>query len=267
MVASSRDPAAVNIVGHLREVLGTLEPGRSGRWEVLVGDRVAIYMTGDDVLHLNFLDREVRAHVIFIASRHEARARMPSLTVHAPGNWTDEARHGGLGRRLSVAAAPYMYRVLEYMWRRREEYGLSGWACSYEATHHGPYLEASPVLFAEIGSSAEEWRKAEAGRLIADAILYAIETACDDVESWVGLGGPHYAPKLTLRSLERAMPLGHIAPKYVADSIDPGMLAYAASRTQGRVRGVLVDWKGLTGAQRSRLVPGLTELGLEVVRV
>jgi D-tyrosyl-tRNA(Tyr) deacylase len=95
-------------------------------------------------------------------------------------------------------------------------------------------------------------------------MMKALVRPAPSVRAYLGIGGTHYAPKFTpfmLGSEGRAV--GHVLPKYHADAFDEQMLRQAAGKTVEKVEGVLIDWKGLTGAQRERILPMLEKAGLK----
>ena len=80
---------------------------------------------------------------------------------------------------------------------------------TFEATHHGPTLNA-PAMFCEIGSSEEQWDRQDAAQAMADLFQKGLGLGNEDaagrgVGDWaaappgtpvlVGLGGGHYAPR------------------------------------------------------------------------
>jgi len=62
-------------------------------------------MAGFDVddVNMEFLDvtPDPDAYAIIVLSRHESSSKTKSLTVHYPGNPTDEARFGGRPREMA----------------------------------------------------------------------------------------------------------------------------------------------------------------------
>ncbi len=265
LVYSTVDPASVNIARVVKALLGLSKEEVVKGYKLLMRDSdVALLEIGDELVHADYIERIVEAELAVFLSRHEASARLPSLTVHVPGNWTNEAKLGGLPGKLCIAPAVPMLAALKVLERERGDYGLSNWLCSYEATHHGPYLEKTPAFFIEIGSTREEWTNTRAAELVAQAVVEALKARGS--EAFIGIGGPHYAPKLTLYALKNNAAIGHIAPRYVLDEISPENLAYAIVRTREQIVGVVVDWKGTRKTQRERLLPWLEKKGIRVFR-
>jgi len=265
LVYSTIDKASINIANNIRKLtdrIKTYEP----RNQIQAQEDVYFIKIEEELVYSDWLESKIEASVVIFLSRHEARAKLPSLTVHAPGNWTSEVKLGGEAKRLTPALATCMYRVLEFLYREKAYYGLESWLCSYEATHHGPYFSKLPAFFVEIGSTEDEWVNEKAGELIAQAVIESIRSRRESNDAAIGLGGPHYAPKITRISLKNKLPVGHIAPRYVLDKIEPEMLYYAAERTVENASSVIVDWKGMNKKQRDLFLPYLESRGFKIVR-
>ncbi|RLE77885.1 MAG: hypothetical protein DRJ44_00970 [Thermoprotei archaeon] len=267
IITSTLDPASMNI----REILlsnysfeKTSEKA-FGRevWEV---EDIKLITIDCQLVKADFLEKELDFEVFIFASRHESLARLPSLLVHATGNFTDEVKLGGKPRKLSISSPISMLTALKQLVESKAVLNLDNWEVSYEATHHGPYLRKTAVVFVEIGSGYEEWRNRTAGIAAASAIMAAaMENKEKDV--CIAFGGPHYAPKITREVLKRDLPVGHIAPKYVLDYIDIEMVRQMVERTRGIVKYALLDWKGMKKKHRDRLLPILEKLKLKVIRI
>ena len=265
LVYSTIDKASINIANNIRKLtdrIKTYEPHN----RIQAQEDVYLVKIEEELVYSDWLESKIEASVVIFLSRHEARAKLPSLTVHAPGNWTSEVKLGGEAKKLTPAPAAYMYKVLEFLYREKAYYGLESWLCSYEATHHGPYFSKLPAFFVEIGSTEDEWVNEKAGELIAQAVIESIRSRWESNDAAIGLGGPHYAPKITRISLKNKLPVGHIAPRYVLDKIEPEMLYYAAERTVENASSVIVDWKGMNKKQRDLFLPYLESRGFKIVR-
>jgi D-aminoacyl-tRNA deacylase len=138
-------------------------------------------------IYADWLDKEYPTDLFIVLSRHSSKSGEPTLTVHTTGNWGD-ALYGGQARTLSVAPAQHMLPALKYM----AEHKLEGFSVSYEVTHHGPTLN-TPIMFVEVGSTEEQWKREDAAAVVAEAALRAIEP--ENVETAIGIGGGHYAPR------------------------------------------------------------------------
>jgi len=202
--------------------------------------------------------------VVFI-SRHSSVSGTPTLSVHTPGN-LGEAELGGLTRRVSVSPANAMRDALEAMMQFKEEMRLS-YEVSYECTHHGPSLNM-PTMFAELGSSPKQWNDLKAAEAVAHATMKAISKFDKShAKAVLGVGGLHYNNKFTRMALESEMAFGHIIPKYAISYIDVEILRQCVDKTLEKVEFVVLDWKGIKGEHKSKLVEMLEEIGIPFKKV
>jgi D-aminoacyl-tRNA deacylase len=138
---------------------------------------------------------------------------------------------------------------------------------SFEATHHGPSELKVPVWFVEIGSSESCWTDKEAGEAVSEAIWASVNSPSTG-KSAVAFGGGHYAPTHSKVCLEQDIAIGHIIPKYAINEVDEWMVRQILQKTYGGAEVGVIDWKGLPGPQRKRLLSTLNELGItDVIKV
>mmetsp|Transcript_161 Transcript_161/g.495 ORF Transcript_161/g.495 Transcript_161/m.495 type:complete len:408 (+) Transcript_161:71-1294(+) len=155
--------------------------------------------------------------VVFL-SRHVAASGKPSLTVHPIGNpRSDLDPFGGVAGKLS----PPSPRLASLLCALAAAHGspafgeLAEFDVTFEATHHGP-LVGVPALFAEIGSTAGEWARADAGRCWAEALWAELAAAPRAPErALLVLGGGHYMPQASEAALHHGLCVGHMLPSYV----------------------------------------------------
>jgi D-aminoacyl-tRNA deacylase len=83
----------------------------------------------------------------------------------------------------------------------------------------------------------------------------------------LGLGGPHYNSKFTRIALENEVAFGHMIPKYSVAHMDSGILQHCIHRTLEKVERVVLDWKGIRGDDKPRVVEMLNETGLRIQKV
>jgi D-aminoacyl-tRNA deacylase len=202
--------------------------------------------------------------IVFI-SRHSSESGTPTLSVHAPGN-LGVAELGGLPRRVSVSPANCMRDALGVMMRLKEDMKL-GYEVSYECTHHGPSLDL-PAMFAELGSSSEQWGDSEAAGVVAHAVMEAVSKFGEfEAAVVLGVGGPHYNGRFTRLALEDQIAFGHMIPKYAIPYVDLEILRQCVGKTLEKVEHAVLDWKGIRGEHKSRTVKMLEELGLPIQRI
>jgi D-aminoacyl-tRNA deacylase len=140
------------------------------------------------------------------------------------------------------------------------------YAVSLEATHHGPTDLKVPALFVELGSTENEWNDAQAAAVAAEAIWQAATKPIPGRNA-IGFGGGHYCNKQSQALREDGFAFGHILSKYFFEEYDEEIVRMAFNQTVGGCRTAVIDWKGVRGSDRARLLKTLTEIGVEIVRV
>lgn len=264
VVASRCDPASLNIASKLLKFYGFKSSNKVEGIETYEAGNVKLAVISEEEVYAENVHRIFpNVEAVVFASRHSSESGEPTLTVHAPGNLTAENLHGGRPKELAYADPQRMALAL----RRLAEEAPPGFKVSLEATHHGPSSLPVPVWFVEIGSSPSQWENPEAGIAAAKAIWSSILGRPSGIGA-VGFGGSHYAPKHTRVSLEGRYVVGHILPKYVLDvEVDIGVLRQALEKTRN-FGAAVIDWKGVKGEARRRLLEALESLNVkEVVRV
>jgi len=266
IVASIVDKAALNIADRLIKRYGFVKTQE-------VFDGTPVYRCADtllcfpkvDSIYANNLDKHFRVEEVIFASRHRSETGEPTLTVHVPGNLTSQALYGGRPREVAWANPQRMKAALLALASICNRLKLT-YAISLEATHHGPTEMSVPVTFVEIGSSEKQWTDVKAGEAVAEAIWTAIMSPSKSPPA-VGFGAGHYAPSHTKVTMERGLAIGHILPKYALENIDDEIVKTVFNKTwRGCTRAVL-DWKGIRGENRRRLLELLKEMRIEVLRV
>lgn len=244
ILASTQDPAAKNIAARLLELYDFKKyPTLPNAY---ICGNVLLVRVGYEVTQITAPPFD--ADEVIVASRHASESGRPSLTVHVPGE---------LGRwELAVASPPTIKSALQALVSARDELGLPH-EVSLEATHHGPTKLEVPVTFVEIGSTPDEWRNEKAGEAVARTIM-AAATSPMKCTNAIGFGGPHYAPRHTEVTLHTDVGVGHILPKYAI--FDEKLIESAILCTNGGVKLLVLDWKGMSREQRmlcQRIAAGL----------
>lgn len=263
-MASKRDIAAQNIARELTSSKGLRPvPGTSGN--LLQKDDVFLKHVETEGIHTDSLDLDVKVDAVIFASRHRSESNEPALTVHWTGNPTSRADFGGKPKSLSLADPQRMRAALLALDEAREAGNLN-YAVTLEATHHGPTELGVPTLFVEIGSTETQWKDVEAAGAVSEAIWKAATTPLSG-KSAVGFGGGHYANKQCLAIRKDGFAFGHILSKYFFEEYDDEIVRMAFKRTVGDCRTAVIDWKGVRGRDRAKLLDTLKSLSVEVVRV
>ena len=214
-------------------------------------------------LYRDHLDRDItaaypeRVELIVYLSMHRSESRTPSLTVHAIGN-PKGADFGGLPGTLVPAAPQWMTAALR---RLRLEARDLPYAVTYEATHHGPFLEA-PTFYIEQGSTEKEWDDTQASAAIARTLL---DLTPVEAPSAIGLGGGHYVPRHTDVAVARRIAFGHLLPTHALEGLSDAVLDQAVERTPA-ARMAYIHRKSLGKPESRDLEARLAARGLTVVR-
>jgi D-aminoacyl-tRNA deacylase len=235
VVCSDKDAASVNITEHLLR-LGEWQPACEfgGAPAKRLGDSVIVTIPVHHLYYDNIDDRVEKAlgtrpSLVIFASRHKSASNMRTLTIHPIGNF-GKAEMGGRDRTLVPAAPHDMTFALRELVKRG---GGLKYQISFEATHHGPYLE-TPTFYIEIGSDEEAWKDREAGRVIAQTIFQVLTAKVPENPIAVGVGGGHYVPRMTDVAREKRISFGHMLPSYAFETgVQPEMLENLLMATPG----------------------------------
>jgi len=264
IIASKRDPAARNIAKELTHAQNLEDvPDSSGNL-FRQGD-IFLSLVETDGVYTNSLGVNFPVDAVIFASRHRSESEAPTLTVHWPGNPTSKAELGGNPKSLAFTDPPRLRAALLALDEAREAGNLA-YTVSLEATHHGPTELPVPCLFVEIGSTEEQWADTRAAGAVAKAIWKAA-TQPEPGKNAVGFGGGHYCNKQSMAVRKDGYAFSHIFSKYFFDEYDEEMVRMAFNRTRGECRTAVIDWKGVRGVERARLLQTLKDLEIEVVRV
>jgi len=266
IVASRNDPASMNIATQLRERRALARTERLGKSvEAYERDNVILAYTDKEGIHNSDADALIEADAIIFASKHRSETGERSLTVHTTGNPTNSALYGGRPKSLSWVDPRRMKSALLELDASAKSHGYGG-EVTFEATHHGPTELRVPVMFVEIGSTEGEWVNPENGAVVAEAIWKAATEPAEGRLA-VGFGGGHYPKKHAGLTRHDGYAVGHILPKYFFNEFDPAIVTQALEKTVGKCTTALVDWKGMRGPDRTKLLAVLEERGVEVIRV
>jgi D-aminoacyl-tRNA deacylase len=217
-------------------------------------------------------DKEVETcEFIIFATRHISKAGVPSLSVHAPGNWR-QADFGGKSGKISLTsslALKYLFRCLN---KNAAETNNFNHKITLECTHHGPLIN-KPCFFIEIGSNEEHWKNKELGSIIAKTIFDFqgfnewLEKNKGEVISALAIGGPHYCPNFNSIQLNNdKYAIGHIIPEYCFPVVET-MIKEAIEKTKENLKTIIIDWKGCGNSeQRSNLLKLIEKTGLSYIR-
>ena len=271
IVSSKEDPASMNILNNLLgqdwdevgDYLGN-QVYRKRNFLSVTTNRHHIYENRIDQKVSNDFNLDID-QVIFI-SKHASEAGINSLTVHPIGN-LGEAKYGGEDGKL-VPTSPFdmtmALRILKKFHSR--DHAVSGYDVSFEATHHGPYLE-TPTFYIEIGSDKEQWKDEKAGAVIAKIVMDLEGLSEKKYPVIVCIGGGHYAPRFTELALEKKVSIGHMVPGWGLKFLTPTSFIRLIENTP-KAEYVYFDRSSTKGKERKRIKRWIKEkdMDLEVVR-
>jgi len=262
VIASKLDPAAQNIAVELRRLKGFRETGVRDLFRS--GD-VYLKQVDTEGIYTDKIDFGLKPDVVIFASRHRSESNEPALTVHWTGNTGQRADFGGRPKSLSFTDPPRLRAALLEFDSVREREKMN-YAVTMEATHHGPTELGFPTLFVEVGSTELEFLDKVAGTAAAEAIWSAATKPAKGKVA-VGFGGGHYCNKHCAAIRRDGYAFSHIFSKYFFDDYDPSMVRMAYERTAGGAGIAVIDWKGIRGRERGRLLNDLGSMNVEIVRV
>lgn len=271
IVASNKDTASLNIKQQIlnqypfKETSTNFQQNPIYTTELTGKNVVLVTLSQESVTAQNLPDSFSDVEIIVFISRHSSASGKPTLSVHTPGNF-GEARLGGLPKIISVSPATAMSDALKALLRYKVEFCLD-YEVSYECTHHGPSLNV-PVMFVELGSSEAQWNDSKAAQAVAHSTMSAISKFSTPTNSAVlGIGGTHYNQKFTQMALAGEAVFGHTIPKHVVPNIDSEMLSQCIQKTFEKVSLAVLDWKGIRGQDKPKLLTALQDTGLPFKKV
>ncbi len=263
IIISKPDIASCNIFENLLNLREWKEEGEFQGNPLYLCDDYCIAQINDRHIFHDDADLELsqvleeKPQCVIYASRHRSESGRKSLTIHPVGNF-GKAEFGGREKTLVPAEPHIMTEALRTLRKKAKQ---MDYAVSFEATHHGPYLQ-TPTLFIEIGSEENAWHDEEAGKAIAETIL---ETRATDYPVGIGVGGGHYAPRITDVALERKISFGHIIPTYALSYLTPEMAQHVVHATAD-IQKAYYHRSHLKSGQYAKLKEVFSEIGINPIR-
>ncbi|MFC1486109.1 D-aminoacyl-tRNA deacylase [Thermoproteota archaeon] len=262
-IASTKDIASMNIAKQLItyyrfEKLQETFHQNPVYTKSLHNKQTKLLFVDTEIVDTQFLGDILKPYLFVFLSRHSSVKGIPTLSVHTPGNLSI-AKFGGKSGKVSISPAGPMKNALLEMSKLVNEKGLD-YEVSYECTHHGPSLDV-PTMFVELGSSSKQWKDTKAAKVVADAAVAAVSD-CPDCSVVLGIGGPHYNKKFTKLALGNQRAFGHMIPKYALGEVDAEIITQCFERTLESIDSVVLDWKGIKGEHKSKILTTLDGLGV-----
>ncbi|MBA2850609.1 D-aminoacyl-tRNA deacylase [Methanococcus maripaludis] len=210
-----------------------------------------------------------QSEMYIFLSKHASESKKPTLTVHTPGNLTDDNSHGGNPEEISPCNPVFNTLMLQNMnkYNEMEEYQELGFDVSFEVLHHGPTDLKAPSAFVEIGSSEEQWQIDDAAEIITNSLIDTLNSIqnseYDEKEKIIGIGGGHYSPKFTKLALREEYYVGYLTPKHA--KLSENILNQLTSKQEFDFVGI--DWKGLYGEDKRKYAEFFDENDISWQRV
>ena len=273
LVHSNRDIAGVNMAKFVLQHFPFKQNGQTFqespvyRAEINSKEVILVALKDEAVEFQSLPNSFPNTELAVFLSRHSSKSGTPTLSVHSPGN-LDKAELGGLPRQVSVAPAKAMQIALAALIQLKTERCLD-YEVSYECTHHGPSILV-PTMFVELGSSERQWCDLAAAEVVALAAMNSVlhfNPQDGAAATSIGIGGTHYNQKFTHMALEGEAVFGHMIPKYAIPSLDSEMILQCIDRTLGKVELAILDWKGIKGEDKTKLLANLLEAGIQSTKV
>jgi D-aminoacyl-tRNA deacylase len=265
LVSSSVNPASKTIASALIRNHGFESTGvRFGSDDLYQSGSVILATIESEIIYPPDLDPYFRTQAYVFLSTHRAESKIPSLTVHTTGNFTDREVLGANPREVGVIDPDLQKNYLIALNERRSQ--LDGYEITIEATHHGPTSLRRPVLFVELGSTDEQFGDGHAGDVIADALMASFASGRKWDKVALAFGGTHYPQKFNRVLLEGEVALSAVVAKHNLQWIDEAMFGQLIQKTTKFPSQVMVDWKG-AGPHKEKIISLSKQFALEVVRV
>lgn len=264
-VSSLKDKASMNLANELIENKGFRSTGINllGR-PVFQSNSFLLCMLDCEIIKPPNLDEFFNPYAYIFLSKHSAKSRIPSLTVHSLGNFSSSVDLGGNPREVARVDPDIIKNYMLSLSKRKSI--IRNYQITIEATHHGPTSLLKPALFIEIGSSEENWNDRYIAKIVIDALFESLR----DWKNWekvaIGLGGTHYPEKFNELLINSDISLAYVVPKYSLKYIDGFILDQMMRKSTKFIRYAMLDWKGLS-THKDRIIKLVEDFGLEVIKI
>ena len=265
IVCSTEDLASQNIKSNLIDLLDPDER-KVGDYTFYEAGEIGVIEVKERLIYADYLDERLKKlglefEEILFASRHSSKDKRKMFSVHVSGN-VATADYGG---RPYSLAKPSPIRIKNYVLALKDKLDRKPeFQFTLEVTHHGPSEISTPSAFYEIGSTEEEWRDEEAGRIVAESMIEAIRDPRSDWQVAVGVGGTHYAPRQTEIILTTTFTFGHNFAKYTFEGLNKEILIKAVELSKAEY--IVIDEKSTTSAIKSLIREVVDELGIQMLK-
>ncbi len=259
LIYSADQETSTNIAMALKNMLPFEDAGiEEGMSSFKFGKTRMLEMHGS-LTDSNFVDKTIGDDFAVFLSMHSSERGVAAYTVHAEGNWGNDARFGGEPKKLSVSSPANMLSMLNAIRKKQDSLPIT-----YEATHHGPLTNA-PSFFVEIGGTAQAISSKDLAGTLAESVSDFLETdKVDYGKVAIGIGGTHYPEKFTKLAFEGKYAFAHIMPKY---NFHMDMLEQAVERSDIKADIAILEWKSLKSEERSEILKELERMGMDYEKI
>lgn len=205
-------------------------------------------------------------------SKHAAVSGELALTCHSTGNFST-AEFGGSSRHVAIPM-PHLQKA--YLQRlKQHQSDFSDFDITIEATHHGPTNLNKPSIFIEIGTTPKQWTDVHLCQSVSDIIHDTLSNPIPSPSSSshhhhhpvaVCFGGTHYPAKFTGELLSGTHALGTVIPKHAIDHLDAELFSHIMQQNSTATV-ALLDWKGMNGSHKQKVLNLLQTTQLEVIKL
>ncbi|MFX0000326.1 MAG: D-aminoacyl-tRNA deacylase [Candidatus Hermodarchaeota archaeon] len=235
-------------------------------------NEIFLGLTRDPLIFLNNLkleQSELKPDYLIFASRHTSKTARPAFLVHTTGNWSKDADFGGDPQDLSKTSALLHKAGFISLIEQEIPNTLIGFSLDIEVTHHGPTILDKPLIFMELGSSKLEWRIEDAGGILTNTIISAIQKYIEYKEMGsqnvgLGFGGTHYAPNFHRLIKNQNLAMSFICPKYYIQDLNKDLIYQMVNNTLEKVDYFIIDWKGTNSEDKKHLMPLLEDFNIPI---
>lgn len=259
LVYSADQTTSVNIAEALKDMLEFENMGVVNGMNSFKAGATRMLEVRGNLTDAEIIDSTIGEDLAIFLSMHSSARGIAGFTVHAEGNWSDEARLGGKPKKLSTASPANMLSMLNAVHEKQDVLQTT-----YEATHHGPLLNA-PSFFVEVGGTSQAIGSKSFAESLASAVVDFL--SADDAEYGkvvIGIGSTHYPEKFTRLALNGTYAFSHIMPKY---NLHSDMLQQAVERSDLRAEAAVIEWKSLNSVQRAGIIQELERIGVDYEKV
>ena len=265
IVCSKLDPASQNIKDNLLGLLD-YDERKVEDYEFYDAGDVGIIEINERLIYADYLDEKLKRmglnfEEILFASRHSSKDKRKIFSVHVSGN-VATADYGGKPYSLAKPSPITMKNYVLALKKRLDR--KPDFQFTLEVTHHGPSEISTPSAFYEIGSTEEEWVDEEAGRIVAESMIEALNDPRKDWQIAVGVGGTHYAPRQTEIILNTTFTFGHNFAKYTFEGLNEEILEKAVRISEAEY--IVIDEKSTVSKIKSLVRNVAEKLGVEVLK-